>query len=183
MLALALPGNARDRKMKWIRTGLQIIGAASLVLFVAGAWLLYRDMTEHVNAAGEGDAVTILKRSDIGSKQNIMVIGSYRSERSFTGDHLDAYCIQLSRFELANDTAKYWHEGPETNPILFDAFQTVAHDAHAHASCFPTFEQANSKGIMLRFLSAYINDGMATAAEILMYEPKTKKLYYVSFKT
>lgn len=169
--------------MKWLRTGLQIIGAASLVFLIPVAWLLYRDMTEHVNAAGIGDAVTILKRSDINPNQSKRVIGSYRSERSFTGDHLDAYCLQLSTFELANDTAKYWHESPESNPILIDALHSALDDAHIHAPCFPTFEQANSKGVMLRFLSADSHDRMATAAEIVLYEPRTKMLYFVSYKT
>ena len=169
--------------MKWLRTGLQIIGAALLALLVAGAWLIYRDMTEHVNAAGAGDASTILKRIDINPDPSKRVIGSYSSERSFTGDHVDAYCIQLSTFELANDTAKYWHEGPESNPILIDALHWALDDAHIHAPCFPTFEQANSKGVMLRFLSADLHDRMATAAEIVLYEPRTKMLYFVSYKT
>src|ERR1700694_336312 len=35
------------------------------------------------------------------------------NRRSFTGDHLDYYCISLAKFDPSDFAKKEWHEGPE----------------------------------------------------------------------
>ena len=163
--------------------GLQIIGAAALLGLGVFAWLLHRETSEHVNAAGKSDVLFVLNSGDIRTDQDIKVIGSYRSPHSFTGDHLDSFCIQISKFELSNGTEKYWSERPEADPVLVNALELGVNDAHDHASCFPTFAGVNSDAIKVRFLSVVVHDRQATAADIILYAPKTKMLYYLSFKT
>jgi hypothetical protein len=169
--------------MKWVRLGLQIVGAAALLGLGVFAWMIYRDMTEHVGAAGKNDVLFVLNWGGIKTDQEVRVIGSYRSPRSLTGDHLDSYCIQISKFELADLGKNEWHDGPAANPILADALELAVNDARQHASCFPTFAEANSSAMKISFTSVVLNDSQATAADIILYAPKTKMLYYVSFKT
>lgn len=169
--------------MKWFRFGLQIVGAASLLALGIFAWMVYRDMTEHVNAAGNKDVLLVLNWGGLSTNQTIHLVGSYRSPRSFTGDHIDSYCIQLSKFELTDVAKEQWHEGPEANPILADALELAVNDAHDHAACFPTFAEANSSTMKMKFGTVVLHDRQATAAEIVLFDPKTKMLYYVSFKT
>jgi hypothetical protein len=145
--------------------------------------MVYWQTSEHIDAAGSRGVSFVLNVGDIDTHQDIKVVGSYRSPRSFTGDHFDSYCIQISRFDLSNAAEKYWREGPEANTILLDALELGVNDAHDHASCFPTFAEANSSAMKIRFASVVVNDGQATAADIVLYAPKTKMLYYVSFKT
>jgi hypothetical protein len=169
--------------MKWVRLGLQIIGAAALLALSGFGWMIYGDMTEHVGAAGKNDVLFVLNWGGIKTDQEISVIGSYRSPRNLTGDHSDSYCIQISKFELADFAKDEWHDGPAANPILADALELAVNDARQHASCFPTFDEANSSVMKISFTSVVVHDGQATAADIILYAPKTKMLYYVSFKT
>jgi hypothetical protein len=169
--------------MRWVRLGLQVIGAASLVLLIVAAWFVYRSMTEHVDAATRHDVAFVLNWGGISTNQDYKVTGSYRSPRSFTGDHLDSYCIQISKFEVSDIERAEWRDAPETNPILVDALELGVNDAHAHASCFPSFSEANSGEMNIKFESVVLHDGQATSADIILYAPKTKMLYYLSFKT
>jgi len=111
---------------------LQVVGALALMAGAIVGALIYRQTTEHVDAAGNRDALFVLNSGDIKTAQKIEVIGSFRSGRSFTGDHLDVYCIQLSRFDLSHASEKYWHEGPEGNRILADALELSVNDARDH---------------------------------------------------
>jgi hypothetical protein len=169
--------------MKWLRLGLQIVGAISLVLLLVMTSMVYRDATEHVDAANPKDLLFVLNSGGIPTDQNIKVVGSYRSPHSFTGDHFDSYCIQISRFEVSDLDKKEWHDGPEANPILVAALELGVNDAHGHSGCFPAFAEANSSVMKIKFPSVMLHDGFATSADIILYSSKDKMLYYVSFKT
>lgn len=172
-----------ETQMKWVRLALQMIGATALLGLAVFAWMIYRDMTEHVDVAGKKDVLFVLNWGQINTDQDVKVIGSFRGPRSFTGDHLDSYCIQVSKFEVADSAKNEWHDGPAANPILADALELAVNTARAHANCFPTFAEANSSTMKISFTSIVLHDGQPTAADIILYAPKAKMLYYVSFKT
>src|ERR1700675_2136296 len=113
--------------MKWLRPCLQIIGALSLVLMavaaIAVAWGIYNGTSEKFNKATRKDSLFILNWGGISTNQNFRVVASYQSPRSFTGDHLDYYCIDLPKFEVADAEKVEWHDGPEKNPLLAEALE------------------------------------------------------------
>jgi hypothetical protein len=110
--------------MKWLRIGLEIVGALSLLLLLVGAVLIVYQGTDKVNRAKRDDALFILNYGGITTNQDFKVIASYESARSFTGDHLDYYCIELPKFEIADYAKQGWHYGPEKEPVIGRSAET-----------------------------------------------------------
>src|SRR6476469_2702754 len=116
--------------MKWLRVGLEIVGAASLLVGMAlVAWIVYGNASDKVNKATRKDAQFILNGSGLSTNQDYKIISSYESSRSLTGDHLDYYCIELPKFEVAEWAKEEWQNLPEQNPILAAALQLAVNDA------------------------------------------------------
>ncbi len=170
--------------MKWLRVGLEIVGALSLLLLLVGAvWIVRQGTSDKVNRAKREDALFILNYGGIATNQNFKVIASYESARSFTGDHLDYYCIELPKFEIADYAKQGWHDGPEKNPLLVEALKLGINDVRAHTDCFPSADEANSEAVQIMFGSVTLHGQWPTAADIILYEQKRNRLYYVSYKT
>jgi hypothetical protein len=168
--------------LKWVRVGLEIIGAASLIFLVTLGVSIIQQSREKINKAKPKDVLFILNASEIPTNQNLKVLASYESSRSFTGDHLDYYCIVLPRFEIADRAKNYWHDGPEENPVLAEALEQGANDAHQGNGCFPPPEEANSGNMKIKFGDVDVIDRHPNSADITLYDPKNSKLYYVSYK-
>lgn len=169
--------------LKWIRIGLEIFGAASLIFLAAVAVLIVQQSRDKVNKARPKDALFILNWGGITTNQNLKVIASYESSRSFTGDHLDYYCIELPKFEIADYAKDEWHDGPEKNAILAEALEQAVNAARQQGGCFPSEEEANSEGMKIMFWSVVVHGSNPTSADIILYDSNRKKLYYVSYKT
>jgi hypothetical protein len=171
--------------MKWLRVALEIIGAVSLLaVVVLGARIVYSNSSDRVDKASRKDVAFILNWSGLSPDQDYKIISSYESSRSFTGDHLDYFCIQLPEFKVAESAKDEWHDGPEKDPLLADALQLAINDAHQHGGgCIPSLEEASSTAIKLMFTQVLLRSRQATVADITLYDPQKKRLYYVSFKT
>jgi len=173
--------------VKWLRLCLQTIGAFSLLLLVAAAvtvaFGIYSGTSEKLNKATRKDSLFILNWGGIPTNQDFKVIARYESPRSFTGDHLDYYCIELPKFEVAEAEKNEWHDGPENDPLLSEALEFAVNDARMHGDCLPTASQANSEAMKIMFVSVTLHDREPTADDIILYDTKNRKLYYVSFKT
>jgi hypothetical protein len=173
--------------MRWVRPLLQVAGALFLTLSAATAgfigWDLYSNTSAKVNRATRNDTLFILNWAGISARQDFKIIGSYQSPRSPTGDHLDYYCIDLPKFEIADAERNEWQDGPEMNPLLSDALELALSGAPRYGSCLPSFEQANSETMKQMFVSVTLQDREASAGDIILYDTKDHKLYYVSFKT
>jgi len=63
------------------------------VAAITAGWSIYSGMAERFNKATPKDLLFILNWGGISTNQNFEVIPSYQSRRSFTGDHVDYYCI------------------------------------------------------------------------------------------
>jgi hypothetical protein len=169
--------------VKWWRIGLEVIGALSLVALGVAAWVVHGDMSERINIGKRNDALFVLNWGGIPTDQDFQIIASYRSPRSFTGDHLDYFCIQLSKFQVADQEKDEWHDGPEQNPLLAKALEFGINDARQHSNCFPAAEDANSAAMKIMFWEVVLHGREPTAADIILYDSRNKKLYYVSYKT
>jgi hypothetical protein len=168
--------------LKWVRIGLEIIGAATLIFLLAlGVSIIWQN-SDKTNKAKPKDVLFILNGGEIATNQNLNVIASYESSRSFTGDHLDYYCIELSKFVVTDRAKNQWHDGPEQNPILAEALEQGANDAHQGNACFPSPEEANSGNMKIKFGDVDVFDRRPNSADITLFDPKNMKLYYVSYK-
>ncbi len=168
--------------LKWVRVGLEIIGTATLIFLVTLGVSIIQRSTDKINKAKAKDVLFILNAGEMPANQNLKVLASYESSRSFTGDHLDYYCIELSKFEVADRAKNNWHDGPEQNPILAEALEQGANEAHQGNGCFPSPGEANSGNMKIKFGNVDVIDRHPNSADITLYDPKNNKLYYVSYK-
>jgi hypothetical protein len=168
--------------LKWVRVGLEIIGAATLIFLVALGVSIIQQSTDKINKAKSKDVLFILNASEIPTNQNLKVLASYESSRTFTGDHLDYYYIELPKFEVADREKNNWHDGPEENPILAEALEEGVNEAHQGNGCFPSPGEANSGSMKIRFGNVDVIDRNPNSADITLYDPRSGRLYYVSYK-
>lgn len=170
--------------MKFLRIALEVIGALSMLVFLAaGAWVFRSAGADKVNKAQPKDVRFVLNLGGIPTDQDFRVIASYESARSFTGDHLDYYCIQLSKFEVPGPEKAEWHDGPEENPLFAEALELGINSTAQYGDCFPSVEDATSGALKIMFWSVVLHGREPTAADIIMYDPRNKRLYYVSYQT
>jgi len=59
----------------------------------------------------------------------------------------------------------------------------TVNDAGQHGGCIPSVQEANSAAMKILFWQVNLHDRQATAADIILYDSKTQRLYYVGFKT
>ena len=178
--------------MKILRIILQIIGGIAIVGGIVVAILILRAYstsgarTDHVTA---GEAVFILHGGEIGNKSKVLhVLHSYQSPRSFTGDHIDAYCLLIDRFpeEVVRKEAsgrEVWLRPPIENPILVEAIKTASMMAHSdNLVWFPSAEMLNSKRYYLSFQSIYAHNQIPTAVRLIAYDREERNIYYADVK-
>jgi len=172
--------------MKALRISLQIIGALTLgAILLIALWLLLFSRLTPSSPLNKSDAVFVLNWAGIDNNQNWEVIESSVSTRSFTGDHTDFYCIQLEQLNIDEKSLQEdWRQGPEENALFAEAVESAAMWAHHEGSeCFPSPELANSSRMQIMFQSVISHNRRATAAKVILLEPESKKLFYVSYKT
>ena len=170
--------------MKWFRVALEVIGGASLLaVAVLGSWALYSTSSDKLDKATRKDALFILNWSGLPTNQDYKVTSSYESRRNFTGDHLDYFCIQLPTFQVADWAKDEWHDGPEKDPLLAEALETALNSVVERGGCLPSASEANSPAMKLMFTTVVLRSRHASAADIILYDPQKRMLYYVSYKT
>jgi hypothetical protein len=169
---------------KGLRIALEVMGAATILAIVAfGISVVYSGSRERINKASRKDAAFILNWAGIPTNQDYRIVSSYESTRSFTGDHLDYFCIELPKFEVSGQQKGDWHNGPESNQLMAEALQLALDDARQHGNCVPALDKANSSAMQLMFPEIVARNRHPTAADIILYDEKRRMLYFASFKT
>jgi len=172
--------------MKVIRIFLQIIGAIALGTFLLiVVWFFLNSPFSSKSASNKNDAVFILNWAGINKNQDWKIIESSISARNMTGDHADYYCIQLEHFDMNSmRLKKEWRQGPEKNALLATAVEDAVEWAiYEGSKCFPTSDVANSSSMKIMFWSVKIHGRHPSAAKVILYQPETKRLFYVSYST
>jgi hypothetical protein len=169
--------------MKWLRLSLEAVGGLALLSALIFAGGIYSDFSEKVNKATRKDVLFVLNWGGLPAEQDYKVVASYQSPRNFTGDHLDYFCIDLPRYEVAQWAKTDWQEAPEQNPLLAEALDLALAAAREHGDCIPSPEEVKTTGTKIMFQKVVLRSHQATAADIILYAPHKRVLYYVSFKT
>ena len=91
-----------QRIRKILGTVLQIVVASALIGIVVFAVMVFpwfRPCSPKIDQVTHDKAIFLLNWGKIGDKSKIQrVIHSYESPPTFTGDGIDAYCLQIDRF-------------------------------------------------------------------------------------
>jgi hypothetical protein len=171
--------------MKILRTILQIFGMLFLAAVVAAVGMYFyafHASTEKVNQATENQARFVLNWGGLNAKQNYSVVFSHESRNGFLPDHLIYYCLQLSEFSIDEHHREEWKAGPETNPVFSQAIETAANSVNGK-ECFTQHGKANSKEVQAFFWSVRTNGRFPSGAQVLLYEPSSRRLLYVDYET
>jgi hypothetical protein len=170
--------------MKAIRIFLQLTGAFALVLLLVAAVYAYMSLSGPKKTTDKDDAVFVLNWAGMNAVQEWTVIDGAISARNITGDHADYYCIQLEDISVDQRNPIEWQVGPETNELLSSALeQAIDWAKHEGANCFPSFEVANSDQMKILFWGMNTHGRSPAGAQVLLLQPSTKRLFYVSFDT
>jgi hypothetical protein len=170
--------------VKFVRVFLQCVGAIALVLLLALAVYAFSKFSGPRKSTDKDDAIFVLNWAGLDTKQQWKIIDGSISSRNITGDHADYYCIQLEDVSLNGANSVEWKPGPETNELLAGALeQAIGWARQGGADCFPSFEVANSDQMKILFWSMNAHGRNPAGAQILLLQPSTKRLFYVSFAT
>lgn len=178
--------------MKIFRIALQIIGALALIAVVAFAVMVFpwfRPSGPKINHVTPDKAMFVLNWGQIGDKSKIQrVIHSYESPRSFTGDGIDAYCLQIDRFpeeilRKGNSGHEVWVKPPIDDALFLGALETATMMAHSdNLAWFPSAESLNSKRFYLNFWTIVAHNHMVTTVQLIAYDREERKIYYADAK-
>jgi hypothetical protein len=178
--------------MKIFRIALQIIGALALIGAVAVAVMVFpwfRPSGPKINQVTPDKAMFVLNWGQIGDKSKIQrVIHSYESPRSFTGDGIDAYCLQIDRFPeevLRKDNSghKVWRKPPIHDALLLEALKTATMMAHSdNLEWFPSVESLNSNRFYLSFWTIVAHNQMVTTVQLIAYDREERKIYFADVR-
>ncbi len=169
-------------------------GVVSLLSVSAlGVFLVYQftlGNTEQVDQASIDDVGFVLNGCGLGAERIERVVHSHVSARSFTGDHLDAYAIKLSRLDLSElldqqDAASCrWYRGDELPPLVDAALEFVgAWLGGDELAWFPHGTDLRSTSIYIHPMTTVFRATQPTAVEMIIVRPADRMIYYFSGKT
>ncbi len=177
---------------KILGIALQIIGALALLGVVAFAVMVFPwfwPSGPKINHITPDKAIFVLNWGQISDKSKIeSVIHSYESPRSFTGDGVDAYCLQIDRFPeelLRKDDSGHavWIKPPIDDELLLEALKTATMMVHsANLAWFPSAEALNSNSFYLNFWTIVAHNHRVTTVQLIAYDREERKIYYADTK-
>jgi hypothetical protein len=182
----------RHGLLKILGFGLQIIGASALigvVVFAAAVFPWFWPSGPKIDRVTPDKAKFVLNWGQIGDKSKIQrVLHSYESPRSFTGDGVDAYCLQIDRFPdevVGKDESgrDVWIKPPIDDTLLVEALKTASMMARSkNLAWFPSTEALNSDRFYLNFWTIVAHNQMVTTVRLIAYDREERKIYYANVR-
>ncbi len=168
------------KKALTIWGGISLIGLILILSYIAYSLTLGNKTVE--NKATISDVRFVLNWCRLGDQRIEKVTNSYVSGRSFTGDYLDAYAIEINKVthkELTN--IKGWYRIDSLPPILNDAVNMAIGWQH-EIPWFPKLAEFKQEDVYVYPWSIYCNGIKPKSAELIFVIPKEKKVYYIGTK-
>lgn len=171
--------------MATIKVILQWLGGIFLLLCVVlvgmAASALFQP--EKTARASSKDVEFVLNWGGIDKNQKYSVVYSYESPPTFNGDHVIYHCIQLASFAVDASHQADWKAGPEDDPVFARVIETAAGIGKAE-QCFSKNAKPNTSNVLAYMWSVHLlGRSKIEGAEVLLYEPATKRLLYSSHET
>lgn len=164
-----------------VKTLLAAVGAlTSLAVITAAAifaYQIYYPINQRDQATSK-DVVHILNWASIPTDQRFKVLHSYRSARSFTGDHIDGHCISLERLALDDD----WKTVDSLERPFLDAVTLALDSAREDLPCLPGTRGLATHKILVKPFTLRFFGTAPEAGEIVFLDPTSKELHFVDFK-
>ena len=163
----------------------------ALAIIIGGAFIAYQigpGNKDKNKVASNHDVRYVLNWCNLGDERIEEVLHSYVSSRSFTGDHLDAHAIRISRVAISelkqDDFGSGWWRGDQVTGVLKDALNFV--DSWLPSDEIPWFlqeEEITSSEIYIYPWSIYCHGTRPTAVELIFVRPRDKMVFFFGAKT
>lgn len=139
-----------------------------------------RDDTARIN-----DVRFVLNCCELGDQRIEKVVHSHVSERSFTGDHLDAYAIKVSHVEIAELTAKTdhaevcWYLGDQLPPVVESAVNFIGNGWLSEVPWFPNEVELRGADMYVYAESIDFNGERPSATNLVFVRPSDRMVFYI----
>lgn len=176
--------------MKYVKNILAFVGGAALVfLAIATVSALYYYQWDNVpkhNVKEKQDVRFVLNWSGLGEDRIKSVKNSYISERFLTGDHIDAYAIEITGVSIDKlENQKYikWTRGDRVKGVYREAIRLASGFIDLDKlTWFPNREVLLSKKIYMNSWAIMLHGEHVTQAKLIFAVPSENMIYYVSVK-
>ena len=171
--------------MATIKVILQWLGGICLLFCVGlvGMAAIALLQPEKTTKASPKDVEFVLNWSGVDKNQKYSVVYSYESPPTLNGDHVIYHCIQLASFAVDTNHQPEWSSGPETDPILSNVIETAA-GIGQYEQCFSKDAKPNTGNVLAYVWSVHLHGrSQIEGAQVILYEPATKRLLYTSHET
>jgi len=174
--------------MKYLKIILMTLGVIfSLIIIVPtlGSMFYSYNNIDKSNFAKKTDVDFVLNWIGLGANRIKHVLNSTKSARSLTGDHLDAYEIEISHVsETELQDPHSWSRGDKINSIYKDAIDFVTMWIESDKiSWFPKYDELTSNKFYVYSWSIEYHGKYPTSAKMIFIIPSKKLVYYISVKT
>lgn len=163
---------------------LQVTGAVSFVSITVGVgFLAYAILTNRpqTNVETRSSTAFAFRWGGLDPLQDYQVIESFRSEKNFTGDHLDYFCLKLDKFSPDDQHRQDWTPAEKLDATGTEAFLR-ARDAGEATRCFNRHD-ISLEDIQIYVESLTLRTGKITAYDVMLFDRRSGRLLYVSEKT
>lgn len=171
--------------MATIKVILQWLGGISLLLGIIAVGMAVSALfqSEKTTKANLREVEFVLNWGGIDKNQKYSVVYSYASPPTLNGDHVIYHCIQLDNFAVDAGHRGDWKAGPEVDPIFSSVIDTAA-SIGKYDQCFSKDAKPNTSNVLAYLWSVHLSGrSKIEGAEVILYEPATKRLLYTSHET
>lgn len=134
------------------------------------------------NEVTKSDVRFVLNWCGLGDHRIKRLSNSYQSGRSFTGDYLDAYSIDISEVTKEELQSKNGFYRLDSLPQVLNDAVIMASGWRHEIPWFPRLKVLKKEDVYVYPWSINCNGITPTAAELIFVMPKDKKVYYIGTK-
>lgn len=160
--------------------GISLIGIILFLGYLAYSMIIGNKTVE--NEATKSDVRFVLNWCGLGDQRIEKVTNSYESGRSFTGDYLDAYGIEISNVTLDELKNKNGFYRLDSLPQVLNDAVKMTNGWQYEIPWFPKLEELKQEDVYVYPWSIYCNGITPSGAELIFVIPKDKKVYYIGTK-
>ena len=168
------------KKALTIWGGISLIGLILILSYFAYSTTIGNKTVE--NKATKSDVRFVLNWCGLGDDRIEKVTNSYESGRSFTGDYLDAYAIDISKVTIDELKNKKGFYRLDSLPEILNKAIIMTSGWQHEIPWFPKLEKLRKEDVYIYPWSIYCNGIDPTGAELIFVLPKDKKVYYIGTK-
>ena len=160
--------------IKWLLIIWGLISAAGL--FSLAGLIAYQSFS-HSDHANKKDVRFVLNWCRLGDERIEHVTESYESERSFTGDHLDAYAIKISHVDSSELQSNDWQRVDKATGVYKEAIDFMSGWLH-EVPWFPEMDDIRSEKYYIYLWSIDFHGSRPDSASIILIRPEDNMVFY-----